>query len=178
MLLSPSPKNYKLKKGIAVKMCNTEILKKIKLLEQNKSDVLSEESRIHKVTYQDVKDRYDYGYSFSKTRDTVGNLDEEIRKLKHLINISNATVKVPEFSMTLGECLVYLAQLNREMMIVEKMAKKEPMVTNSTYGGKVEYTSLNYNKEEAQAKFEWLQNTVAQLQIAIDRTNLTNMIEV
>jgi predicted nucleic acid-binding Zn-ribbon protein len=159
-------------------MCNAEILKRIKLLEQNKSDVISEESRIHQVSYQEEKDRYDYGYSFSKTRETINGLDEEIRKLKHLLNISNATTTVPEFSMTLGECLVYLAQLNRELAIVSRMAKKESTTTKSTFGGKVEYTVLNYNKEECQAKLEWLQNTIAQLQIAIDRTNLTNMIEV
>jgi len=160
-----------------MKMCNAEILKKIKMLEQSKSDILGEEARIHQVSYQEEKDRYDYGYSFSKTRKTVSSLDDEIRKLKHLLNISNATTVVTEFSMTLGECLVYLAQLNRELAIVSRMAKKEPTTTNTTYGGKVEYTSLNYDKEECQVKLEWLQNTIAQLQIAIDRTNLTNMIE-
>jgi hypothetical protein len=161
-----------------MKMCNAEILKKIKLLEQNKSDVISEESRIHQVSYQEEKDRFDYGYSFSKTRETINGLDAEIRKLKHLLNVSNATTIVPEFSMTLGECLVYLAQLNRELSIVSRMAKKEPTTTTTTYGGKVEYTVLNYDKEECQTKLEWLQNTIAGLQIAIDRTNLTNMIEV
>jgi len=159
-------------------MCNTEILKKIKLLEQNKNDVLEEESRIHQVTFQEEKDRYDYGYSFTKTRETIRGLDDEVRKLKHLLNISNATTIVPDFSMTLGECLVYLAQLNRELAIVSWMAKREPTTTKSTYGGKVEYTVLNYDKEECQAKLEWLQTTIAQLQIAIDRTNLTNMIDV
>ena len=161
-----------------MQMCNAEILKKIKLLEQTKSDALSKESRTHQVSYQDEKDRFDYGYSFSQTRETVSNLDTEIRKLKHLLNISNATTVVPEFSMTLGECLVYLAQLNKELGIVSRMAKKEATTSSTVYGGKVEYTALNYDKEECQAKVDWLHNTVAKLQIAIDRTNLTNMIEV
>lgn len=161
-----------------MKMCNSEILKKIKLLEQNKYDVLNEESRIHQVTYQDEKDRYDYGYSFNKTREKVSGFDDEIRKLKHLLNISNATTIVADFSMTLGECLVYLAQLNRELAIVSGMVKKEPVATRSTYGGKVEYIVLNYDKVECQIKLVWLQNTIAKLQIAIDRTNLINMIEI
>lgn len=161
-----------------MKMCNAEILKKIILLEQNKSDVLSEESRIHQVTYQEEKDRFDYGYNFGKTRETVETLDAEIRKLKHLLNVSNATTSVPEFDMTLGECLVYLAQLNKELGRVSGMAKKEPMRSGTTYGGKVEYTVINYDREEAVTKTDWLQNTIAALQIAIDRTNLTNMIEI
>ena len=161
-----------------MKMCNAEILKKIKILEQKKGEVLCLEIRTHQVSYQEEKDRFDYGYSFSKTRETVCDIDNEIRKLRHLLNISNATTTVPEFSMTLGECLVYLAQLNRELSIVSSMAKKEPITTTTTFGGKVEYKSLNYDKDECQVKADWLQTTIAQLQIAIDRTNLTNMIEV
>jgi hypothetical protein len=164
--------------AVFMQMCNAEIMKKVKLLEQNKSDVLTEESRSHQVTYQNEKDRFDYGYSFAKTRDKISALDAEIRKLKRLLNLSNATTIVPEFSMTLGECLVYLAQLNREMSTVSGMARKQDKTTNSTYGGVVEYTVLNYDKAECQEKLEWLKDTVAQLQIAIDRTNLTNVIEV
>ena len=161
-----------------MRMCNAEILKKIKLLEQNKQDILAEEMRIHQVSYQEEKDRFDHGYDFAKTREKVGALDAEIRKLKHLLNLANATVVVQEFDMTLGECLVYLAQLSREMYVVNFMASKEPITSATKLGGKVEYTVLNYDKSECQAKLEWLQQTIAALQIAIDRTNLTNMIEV
>jgi len=119
-------------------MCNAEIMKKVKLLEQSKHDLLMEEARVHQVTYQNEKDRFDFGYSFSKTRERVSAYDDEIRKLKRLLNLSNATTQVPEFSMTLGECLVYLAQLNRELAIVGNMAKKEAKTTRSTYGGAVE----------------------------------------
>jgi hypothetical protein len=58
------------------------------------------------------------------------------------------------------------------------MARKQDKTTNSTYGGVVEYTVLNYDKAECQEKMAWLTETIAQLQIAIDRTNLTNMIDV
>ena len=161
-----------------MQMCNAEIMKKVKMLEQNKSDILMEESRSHQVTYQNPKDRFDYGYSFEETRNKISVIDGDIRELKRLLNLSNATTIVPEFSMTLGECLVYLAQLNREMSTVSGMARKQDKTTSSTYGGVVEYTVLNYDKAECQEKLEWLKDTIAQLQIAIDRTNLTNMIEV
>ena len=161
-----------------MKMCNSEIMKKIKLLEQRKQEVLQEESRTHQVTYQHEKDRFDYGYSFASVRHTIRDLDAEIRKLKGLLNLSNATTTVPEFSMSLGECIVYLAQLNRELSVVSAMARKEAKTTHSTYGGVVEYTVLNYDKGECQAQLEWLKETIMQLQVAIDRTNLTNMIEV
>ncbi|MCL2197757.1 MAG: hypothetical protein FWB80_02430 [Defluviitaleaceae bacterium] len=161
-----------------MKMCNTEIMKKIKLLEQSKFDTLVEETRIHEITYQNEKDRFDNGYSFADTREKISKLDAEIRKLKSLLNLSNATTVVPEFSMTLGECLVYLAQLNRELAIVSTLANKEAKTTRSTYGGAVEYTVINYDKTECKAKLEWLNETIAALQIAIDRVNLTNIIEI
>ena len=37
-----------------MKLCNAELMKKVKLLEQAKNDILAEERRIHQVTYQTV----------------------------------------------------------------------------------------------------------------------------
>jgi len=161
-----------------MKLCNAEIIKKIKLLEQNKSDILAEEQRINEVTYQTEKDKIDLGYNFSETRKKADDIDMEIRKLKHLLNYSNATTIVEGFDMTLGECLVYMAQLNRQLDTVERLARKEPLTRSSTYNGVIEYTVLNYDKTECQERLQWVKDTLAQLQISIDRTNLTNMIEV
>jgi len=160
-----------------MQMCNAEIMKKIKLLEITKNEILNDESRTHQVTYQTEKDKVDYGYSFGKTREKITAIDDEVRKLKRLLNHSNATTMVEDFSMTLGECLVYLAQLNREIGVLQHMARKEPTVRHSTYNGVIEYTTLNYDKAECQERLDWVQGTISQLQIAIDRTNLTNMIQ-
>ena len=161
-----------------MKMCNAEIMKKVKMLEQTKIEVLTEEALNNQVSYQKEADRYDLGYSFAATRARVGELDAEIRKLKDLLNVSNATTRVEEFSMTLGECLVYLAQLNRELATVNALANKQEKSSTSVYGGAIEYTVLNYDKAEARACLEGLKETIAKLQIAIDRTNLTNVIDV
>ncbi|MCL2285229.1 MAG: hypothetical protein FWC32_02570 [Firmicutes bacterium] len=161
-----------------MKLCNAEIMKKVKLLEQNKSDTLAEERRINQVTYQTESDKIDFGYSFAETRKKVEGIDSEIRKLKRLLNYSNATTVVEEFDMTLGECLVYMAQLNNELGILEPLARKEPLTRSSTYNGVIEYTVLNYDKAECQARLQWIKDTLSGLQIAIDRTNLTNMIDI
>ena len=160
-----------------MKLCNAEIMKKVKLLEQEKSDILAEERRIHTVTYQTENDKFDNGYNFAETRSKIDAIDTEIRKYKRLLNLSNATTMVEEFGMTLGECLVYMAQLNRQVYTLEMMASQEPLTRRSTVNGVIEYTALNYNKAECKAKLQWVLETVAKLQVAIDRTNLTNMIE-
>ena len=161
-----------------MKLCNAELMKKVKLLEQAKNDVLAEERRIHQVTYQTEKDKFDNGYNFAATRKKVDDIDAEIRKYKRLLNHSNATTMVEEFDMTLGECLVYMAQLNRQVYTLDELSKKEPMTRRSTVNGVIEYTALNYDKAECQAKLQWVQETISKLQVAIDRTNLTNMIEI
>jgi len=153
-------------------------MKKIKLLEQQKNDFLSEEIRTYQVTYQSGVDKIDYGYSFSGTREKIRNIDNETRKLKHLLNCSNATTIVEGFDISLGECLVYMSQLNNEKDRLEWLAHKEPKERRSTVNGVIEYTELNYDKAECKKELTFVLETIARLQVAIDRTNLTNMIDV
>ena len=161
-----------------MKLCNAEIMKKVKLMEQEKNEITAEEKRICQTTYQSATDKIDNGYNFTKTRDNISGLDSEIRQLKHLLNHSNATTVVGDFNMTLGECLVYMAQLNNERGILEQLAQKEATTRHSTFNGVIEYTELNYDKSECKERLKQTQETIAKLQIAIDRTNLTNMIEI
>jgi hypothetical protein len=153
-------------------------MKKIKLLQQRKDDLLAEEQRTYQVTYQSQTDKIEYSYSFSETRERIRGIDSEIRKLKHLLNYSNATTIVADFDITLGECLVYMSQLNNEKERLEWLARKEPKERRSTINGVIEYTELNYDKAECRKELTATMEKVANLQISIDRTNLTNMIEV
>ena len=161
-----------------MQICNAELMKKIKLLEDVKQDILDEEQRIHQVTYQTEKDKFDNGYNFADTRKKINDIDSEVRKYKRLLNYSNATTMVEEFDMTLGECLVYMAQLNRQIYTLNHLASKEQITRHSTTNGVIEYTELNYDKSECQARQQWVQETIYKLQVAIDRTNLNNMIEI
>jgi len=153
-------------------------MKQIKFLEQQKDELVSEERRICQVTYQTDKDKMNYIYSFTETRNAISRFDSQIRKLKHSLNYSNATTIVESFDMTLGECLIYMAQLNNEKMILESLYGREAYSRRSTLNGVVEYTELNYDKAECKERLVSVQDTISRLQIAIDRTNLTNAIEI
>ena len=161
-----------------MKLCNTEIMKRIKFLEQQKYDIKSEERRICKVTYISEEDKIDDGYSFSETTETIRNIDNEIRNLRHLLSYSNVTTIIEEFGMSLGECLVYMAQLNNEKGRLETLAQKEPKSRYSTSNGIIEYTELNYDVEKCKKELTTVLETISRLQIIVDRTNLTNMIDV
>ena len=81
--------------------------------------------------------------------------------------------------MTIGECLIYLAQLNSKKQLLSNYASQKQLKrVSSTYSNKVEYTELLYDVDKVKVELLELQRLIARLQMAIDRTNLTNLIEV
>ncbi|MCL2813576.1 MAG: hypothetical protein FWD23_03150 [Oscillospiraceae bacterium] len=161
-----------------MKLCNAEVIKKIKDLEEQKQEILSDEQKNCTTTYQTETDMIDTGYDFEKTRTAVENLNKEIMRLKHALNISNSTVIVQEFGLTIGECLVYMAQLNNEKFVLEKLSRNRSKSRTTLYNGTVEYTDTNYDVEVCKDKLNSIKETIRQLQLSIDRVNLNNMIEI
>ena len=161
-----------------MQLCNAEVIKKIKDLEEQKQEILADEQKNCTTTYQTETDMIDTGYDFESTRKAVENLNREIMKLKHALNVSNSTVTVGEFNLTIGECLVYMAQLNNEKNVLERMSRNRSKSRASLYNGSVEYTITNYDVEICKAELNDIKETVRKLQLAIDRVNLNNMIEI
>lgn len=161
-----------------MKLCNAEIMKKIKELNERKRDILAEESRVCATAYLNESDKISGGYSFEQTRESIEALNSEVRYLKRLLSEANVTVTVEEFGMTVGECLVYMGQLNDEKLVLEEMSGKEAKQRRTLYNGTVEYTEIEYDIEACRRKYAEVKNTISKLQLAIDRTNLTTMTEV
>ena len=162
-----------------MKKCNTELMKEIKILEEKKNDILTLEEEECKVTYLEGEKKMDSNYSYDAVRKEIDEIDNEIRKYKSFLAVSNATTIVPEFNMTIGECLIYLASLNSKKSLLSSFASKKQITRiSSTYNTKVEYTELLYDVNKVKKELEDLQRLIAKLQMAIDRTNLTNLIEI
>lgn len=162
-----------------MKKCNTELMKEIKILEEKKNDILTLEQEECKITYLDGEKKMSSLYSYDTVRKEVDDIDSKIRRYKSLLAYSNATTKVEEFDMTIGECLIYLASLNsRKTYLTSFASKKQKSRISSTYNNKVEYTELLYDVNKVKQELEDLQRLIAKLQMAIDRTNLTNLIEI
>lgn len=161
-----------------MKLCNTEIIKKVKDLEEQRQQILAEERKICCSTYQKEADLIDLGYDFDATREAVAEINRETVKLKHLLGVANSTVIVPEFEMTIGECIVAMAQLNSEKKILENMAATPSKTRQTTFGGVVEYTITNYDIKNCKDKLLEISETIRRLQISIDRINLAHFIEI
>lgn len=161
-----------------MKMCHSEVIKYIKELE-NKKGVLLNYERSNK-TFSHLEDGGVLipKYCYRDTRLAVDEIDKKIRHLKHLLSVANCNVKVDGFDITIGEALVMLAQLQNKCEVLEEMSSLQQKTQRTTYAGKVEIVECNFDVAEASKDYEQTRQTINRLQVAIDRANLTNYVEV
>lgn len=162
-----------------MKKCNTELMKEIKNLTAKKEELLAYEGRESLTTFSENETQIPSSYSYTEVRNKIDAIDKEIRHIKQLLCYANATVIVEGFDMTIAEALIYLAQLQSKQITLANMKNRAPITRQSTSyrTGPVEYVKTNYDVEQVQKEFDEVFQTIQKLQIAIDRTNLTNMIE-
>ena len=160
-----------------MKICHTEAMKMIKEFQEQKDTLISKEDENSIVSYKEGETKIDNGYDYKKTREAISLLDADIRKLKNLLAIANTKVVIEEFDMTIGEALVYLAQLQNEKMQMEELASKKQLSRRITQNGVIEYTECVYDLKEVEEDIKTIRKTINNLQMAIDRANLTNYID-
>ena len=161
-----------------MKMCHSEVIKYIKELESKKRVLLRQESNDCTYSYQDEVSKIVPNYDYKKTRKAVDALDTKIRKLRHALAVANCSVIVEEFDVTLGEALVMLAQYQNKCELLSEMSSRQQISQRSSYSGKMEITCCNYDVEKVVKEYEELRLLIGRLQVAIDRANLTNFVEV
>ena len=161
-----------------MKMCNSEAMKAVKELEEKKNNVIFTEDNRSRVSYKEGENKVLTNYDYAQTRKAVAEIDEKIRKIKHALAVCNCNAVVDEFGITIGEALVYLAQLNKEYSQLDELSRYNKLSRRITANGVLEYTECLYDPEEVVRDMEALHARIGKLQVAIDRANLTNFIEV
>lgn len=161
-----------------MKVCHKEAMKRVKELEDKKTRLINFEELSNFVAYKDGETAPKSDYSYSETRAGIKCLDAEIRKIKHRLAEANCSVNVDGFDMTLGEGLVYLAQLNGELQRLNAMAYAQQNATTVTPNGVTIHRDCAYSVKTAAADAEALNAEIGKLQVAIDRANLINYIEI
>lgn len=160
-----------------MKMCNSEAMKAIKELEEKKQRMIYTENNLSKISYKEGEEKVLTKYSYEHTRKSIAKIDEDIRKIKHALAKCNCTAVVDNFNITIGEALVYLAQLNAEYRQLEVLSSQPKLTRRITANGVLEYTECLYDPETVTLELEMLRTKIGKLQVAIDRANLTNYIE-
>ncbi|MDE6474694.1 MAG: hypothetical protein K2O31_03270 [Clostridia bacterium] len=161
-----------------MKMCNSEAMKAIKELESKKRKLIYNEDYHSKISYKEGEEKVLPTYDYSQTRKEICEIDERVRKIKHALAVCNCNTVVDDFGITIGEALVYLAQLNAEYAQLDEMSENVKLSRRITPNGIIEYTECMYDPEQVAKDMEKLHAKIGKLQIAIDRANLTNYIDV
>ncbi|MDD4212826.1 MAG: hypothetical protein PHY42_05485 [Bacilli bacterium] len=165
-----------------MKKSPTELMKEVKLLQGKKDDLLLFEQRNWTTSYLKGETPQENSYDYDATREQIHELDETIRSFKLLLAKANVEAIVEPFQMSICEALIYLAQLSQKKARLEMMGKipnlerRNAMISNHDII-RIELTKACFDVIEVQKELEALNRTIVSLQIAIDRTNLTHMIE-
>ena len=161
-----------------MKMCNSEAMKLIKELETKKDKFIYVEDHHSKISYKEGEEKVLTNYDYAQTRKIVAQLDERIRKIKHALAVSNCATVIEYFDITIGEALIYLAQLNAERAQLDELSENVKLSRRITPNGVIEYTECLYDPEQVEKDMEELRAKIGKLQIAIDRANLTHYVDV
>ena len=115
------------------KMTSAYANKMIRSLEEDKSFWVNKENEsctyVVALNEEPVIPEYDY----AEVADTIAKIDEKIAVIKHALNLSNATAKVPvgKTEMSVDTILIRMAQLNRRKEFLDGLRKRLPTQTPS-----------------------------------------------
>ena len=120
-------------------------------------------------------------YDYEQTQKDIAAKNEQIRKVKHAINVFNTTTEVEGTGMTIDEVLVYLSQLTAARSRYDQMRARLPKERINNFGRGsqiIEYTYANYDVEKAAEDYSRISDEQAKLQTALDVTNNTKTMEI
>ena len=164
-----------------MKKCCTEIMKNIKDLEKRKDDLVDFEKRNDCDIYLSNEKKIPSSYDYEKVKNEIKALDNTIRYLKGLLAKANIETKLEGYDMNVCEGLVYLSQLNNALTYLKIQANRDQISRRSVYSSRneiVEYKEVRYDLKKAKSDYKKTLEEVYSIQMAIDKSNLSNFIEI
>ena len=172
---------------VFMKYTSAEAGKLVKKLEDRVRDLLSMESKaaFFRVASGEDAESLRPDYNFNKTQAELEHLREQIRTVKHAINVFNTTHTLPGFdNLTIDQALVYIPQLSNRKETLRQMAAhlpKERVEDSNRYGSRmafIDYELTNYDAADAGAAYNRTSETLAKLQLALDTVNTTETMDI
>lgn len=161
-----------------MRICNSEAMKMIKSLEADLSNIKLNETYNTAISYKEGEEKTKVNYDYELTRSEIATINRKIRNIKHALAVANSTYLIDDFNITIGDALIYLAQLNNEYNIVSQLAGRNKLTRRITANGVLEYTECTYDPEKAKQDQKEIYAKIGKLQVAIDRANLNCFIEI
>lgn len=168
---------------MTMKYTSAQANKRLKKLTDEYVSLREKESRSREFraaageNVESVRPAYDY----ADTQRRLAELERCIRRIKHAINLFNATHTVPGFDMTIDEMLVYIPRLTRRKNKLAAMKNRLPMErAEEQYGRRadlIDYSYANYDIAAVEADYEQAADELARAQMALDAANQQDTFE-
>ena len=168
------------------KMTSAYANKLLKSLEEDKQFWLNKEESSQMYTAAVNEEPVIPEYDYAQVAKTIAEIDEKICKIKHAINLHNATSKVTvgDEEMTIDTVLVKMAQMNRRKNILDCMRKRQPKtrLNINMFSGRnattPEYQYINYDLELVKQEYEKVSEFIMNMQMALDIFNQIHTFEI
>ena len=160
-----------------MKLTSAEANKMIRALrDQHRLLLLQEENVVSFIaaTTENVEEVRP-SYSYEETAAKFDEIERKIRKIKHALNVFNATTVVDGFDMTIDEMLVFLPQTSDRLRKLEDMLAKpeKARAMNTGRTSIIEYEYLNYDLQKVQEDYDALMELKNRALTALDVVNNT-----
>ena len=161
---------------------SSEANKLLKGLEARIADLKRREAKsrsFHAASTEDPEELRPV-YDFKETQKQIAALEQDVRTVKHAINVFNVTHTLPGFDdMTIDQALVYLPQLSARVRKLQEMAvalKRERV--DSFRSNIIDYVIANYDIDDAGRAYHAEQEKLNAVQIALDAANSGDTMEI
>jgi len=167
------------------KMTSAYANKMLKQLEEDKEFWLRKEATSCTYDAAEGEEPVIPEYDYVEVAATIAEIDRKMCVIKHAVNLSNATAKVPvgEDVLSVDCILIKMAQLNRRKATLDNMRKMQPkerlqMRVLGSRNVAPEYRYINFDLELVKKEYEQISNQIMMMQIALDKHNQTEEFEV
>lgn len=162
-----------------MKILLAEALKKVKMLDKELADLLATESRQCQITYRTQEEKILPDYDFDVTRKNYAEIANEIIKIKKAINAINNDTLIGVGDLTVADGLVKMALINKEIeLYLSGMSAREKLTSRvDIRNDGIFYTEQLYDIQKCKNYIKEQKELLSQIQMGIDRINLTTYIE-
>ena len=138
------------------------------------------ESRIFVAATTEALEDARPDYDYEATQRSLAELELQIRKLKHTINLFNVSQTIDESGMTIDQALIAIPQLSdrKRKLSVMRAAQKKKRNESVRSTNLIEYTYANYDVEQAEQDYQTTIAELARIQNALDLVNSTVQFEI
>ena len=156
----------------------TLLMKELKYYQEELKRLHREDINKSQVPLDDkMNPKYETGYSYKDNRQRIDEIHEKESRIRSALAKFNAYTHVEGMDYTIAEALVVISQLKDEIKVLQELAERPEIYTETGYRGESTTYKINYQQGVVMDDLKRLHQQLTDIQMAVDRTNLTAEVE-